>query len=394
VLDDAEMRIGYIWSRPLPSRDTDTQQVMKTIDALAAEGAEVDLILPESRHMRLIGMIAFEAELRAFYSLRSRLALRAVRGVEPSRIELERLVHALLSCLRIGGQGYDVIYTRSRSAAMLCALRGGPVVFETYRMLGADHPLLVRAYSKLASQPSMLGIVTHSDVARESIARLGFPPHKLATIHNGFDPADMQPQLTREQARAELGEDVAQPIALYTGHVRAAKGMDALLDMAALTPEVRYWVAGGHPHQVADLEAEITRRRLPHVRCLGWRPAAELRPLLYAADVLVIPPSALPLEQHGRTVLPMKVFGYLAAGRAILAPAIADLEEVLVHGENAWLVLPESPASAASALRMLIDDRALADRLGQGALRSAQGLTWRARARKMIDQIEQWKGRR
>jgi glycosyltransferase involved in cell wall biosynthesis len=385
------MRIGYIWSRPIPSRDTDTQQMMKTVDALIAEGAQVDLILPESRHMRLVGMRAFEAELRTFYSLRSQLALRAVRGVEPSRIELERPVHAILACLHVGTGHYDVLYTRSRTAAMLCALRGGPVVFETYRMLGKEHPLLTRAYAKLAAQPSMLGIVTHSNLARASIEAVGFPGHKLVTIHNGFDPEDMLPQLTREQARAELGLPDAQVIALYTGHVRARKGIAALLDMAALTPDVSYLIAGGHVEDVADLESEIARRRLAHVRCLGWRPAADLRPLLYAADVLLIPPSARPLEEHGRTVLPMKVFGYLAAGRAILGPATPDLQEVLVHAQNAWLVPPDNPQSAAAGLRKLIEDRALAQTLGAEAARTAQALTWRARARKIIDQIERWK---
>jgi glycosyltransferase involved in cell wall biosynthesis len=314
-----------------------------------------------------------------------------VRGVEPSRIELERLVHALLSCLQLGTRSYDVLYTRSRTAAMLCALRGAPVVFETYRMLGKEHPLLTRVYAKLAAQTGMLGIITHSNVARSSIAAVGFPGDKLVTIYNGFDPEDMLPQLTREQARAELGLPEAETIALYTGHVRARKGIASLLDMAALTPEVRYLIAGGHVDDVADLEAEIARRRLAHVRCLGWRPAADLRPLLYAADVLLIPPSALPLEEHARTVLPMKVFGYLAAGRAILGPAMPDLQEVLVHGQNAWLVPPDNPQSAAAGLRKLIEDRELAQALGAAAARTAQALTWRARARRIIDQIEQWK---
>jgi glycosyltransferase involved in cell wall biosynthesis len=385
------MRIGYIWSRPIPSPDADTQQVMKTIDALIAEGASVDLILPQSRHMRQVGMSAFEAELRAYYALHSQLSLRAVRGVEPSRIELERPVHALLSCLSFGARSYDVIYTRSRTAAMLCALRGGPVVFETYRMLGKEHPLLVRVYARLAAQPNLLGIITHSHVASASIEAVGFPAHKLAVIHNAFDPDDVMPRMSREQARAELGLDSTQRIACYTGDTRARKGMPALLDMAALTPEVRYLVGGGRPEAIAALEAEVARRALSNVSVLPWRPARELRPLLYAADVLLIPPSATPLEAHGRTVLPMKVFHYLATGRPILGPALTDLQEVLVHGQNAWLVPPDDARGAAAALRKLLQDRALADALAAGAARSTEGLTWRARARTLLAQIERWK---
>ena len=40
----------------------------------------------------------------------------------------------------------------------------------------------------------------------------------------------------------------------------------------------------------------------------------------------------------------MKVFSYLAAGRAILGPTLPDLQEILVHDQNAWLVPPDNAA--------------------------------------------------
>jgi glycosyltransferase involved in cell wall biosynthesis len=363
---------------------------MKTVDALGAEGVAVELILPESARMRRIGLEAFESELRAFYALREPFHLRALRGMPPSRLEIERPAHAILCSMWLEHDRYDVLYTRSRSAALLCALRCEALVFETYRKLGQEHPLLVRAYARLAARSHLLGIVTHSDVARTSLANAGFPAHKLATIHNGYDPLDLSPELSRDAARAELGLPLAQAVCCYTGHVRARKGMSALLDVAALTPEVLYLIAGGHPEDVNALRKECARRGLEHVRCLGWRPAAELRPLLYAADLLIIPPSAIPLEEHGRTVLPMKIFSYLAAGRAILAPALPDLMEVLEHDHNAWLVPPDDAPASAAAMRHLIANPALRARLGAGATLSASGLTWRARAHRLVAQISAW----
>lgn len=385
------MRIGYIWARPIPSRETDTQQVMKTVDALAAEGAEVDLIVPESRRMRAHGMAAFEAELRAFYSLRSPFRLIPLRGIEPGPLEIERPVHALVASLRLPRRRYDALYSRSRSATLLHALRGEPVVFETYRLLGADHPRFVRLLAALARRPNLLGVVTHSQLSAESIATGGFPAHKLAVIHNGYDPEDMQPVLTRQQARAELGLDPARTIGCYTGHVRARKGMAALLDAAALTPEVEYLIAGGNPDDVTALVAECERRALANVRCLGWRPAAELRPLLYAADVLLVPPTQIPLKEYGRTVLPMKIFSYLAAGRPIVAPALPDLQEVLEHERNALLVAPDDARAAAEAIRRVARDEELALTLSQAARERSLDLSWRARARKILAQIARWK---
>ena len=388
------MRIGYIWARPIPSRETDTQQVMKTVDALSAEGAELDLIVPESRRMRALGLPAFEAELRAFYSLRAPLRLVPIRGVEPSRYEVERPVHSLLSTLRLPRGRYDAIYSRSRSTTVLGALRGAPVVFETYRLLGKDQPLFVRGLAQLAARRSVLGVITHSQLSAESLARAGFPRAQLAAIHNGYDPGDMEPALTREQARAELALDPKRALCVYTGHVRARKGMAALLDAAALTPEVEYLVAGGNPADVAELARDCAARGLRNVRLLGWRPAAELRPLLYAADVLIIPPSQVPLNEFGRTVLPMKIFSYLAAGRPIVAPALPDLQEVLDHERSALLVQPDDAQRAAEAIRRIVAEPQLAQALSQGALARGQSLTWRARARRILAQIAAWQGTR
>jgi glycosyltransferase involved in cell wall biosynthesis len=387
------VRIAYIWARPIPSRETDTQQVMKTVDALSAEGAELDLIVPESRRMRSLGLSAFEAELRAFYSLRAPLRLVPVRGVEPSRLEIERPVHSLLAGAGLPRRRYDAIYSRSRSTTVLTAMRGEPIVFETYRLLGKDSPAFVRVLGALARRSNLLGIVTHSQLSADSLARGGFPRDKLATIHNGYDPDDLQPVLDRQQARAELGLDPARMLCCYTGHVRARKGMAALLDTAALAPDVDFLIAGGNPADVDALAEDCARRALRNVRLLGWRPAPELRPLLYAADALIIPPSQVPLREFGRTVLPMKIFSYLAAGRPIVAPDLPDLREVLDHEQSALLVPPDDPPAAARALHRIGAEPELAARLARGARERSTGLTWRARARKILAQIARWKAR-
>ena len=67
----------------------------------------------------------------------------------------------------------------------------------------------------------------------------------------------------------------------------------------------------------------------------GRQPIAVVSEYLYAADVLIIPPVSAPLEKFGRTVLPFKIFPYLAAGRSIVAPDLADMRELLKHEKNA-----------------------------------------------------------
>jgi glycosyltransferase involved in cell wall biosynthesis len=111
---------------------------------------------------------------------------------------------------------------------------------------------------------------------------------------------------------------------------------------------------------------------------------------LCAADCLVVPPTSEPLMRYRRTVLPMKVFSYMAAGRPIVAPNLPDLREVLTNDETALLVPPDDTNAAAAAIRALMQDSARADHIGAAARQASRRFTWEARARKIADAFDDW----
>jgi glycosyltransferase involved in cell wall biosynthesis len=73
------------------------------------------------------------------------------------------------------------------------------------------------------------------------------------------------------------------------------------------------------------------------------------------------------------------MFEYLAAGRPILASGLPVLQEVL-NGENAILLEPDDVDGWVAALRRVVEDPALAERLASQARRDAQRFSWRRRA--------------
>lgn len=158
------------------------------------------------------------------------------------------------------------------------------------------------------------------------------------------------------------------------------------MPMAEALPDVRFLLVG---HVAASpgarqLTAEITARGLVNVKMVPRVPPSEVVPYLYAADCLLIPPSSKPLHSHRRTVLPLKTFLYLAAGRPIVAPDLGDLREVLTPDHDALLVPPDSPAAAAEALRSLLADADRRERLSANATATAEQYTWDARADKIV----------
>jgi glycosyltransferase involved in cell wall biosynthesis len=218
--------------------------------------------------------------------------------------------------------------------------------------------------------------VLHSHYARDHFARLGLPDEKLLVAHNGYDPRRFEGAPDKLTLRRELCLPIDAKVATYAGHVNATKGLDIVLSAAARLPELRFLLVGSSGHGLVERLA----RAHANVTLVPWQPFDRTVHYLLASDVLIQPPSRVPLAVVGNTVLPMKLFLYLAAGRPILAPDTPDVRELLRHDHNALLVTPGDVSATAAALTRLTHDAALAARLGENAGATAQGLTWDARA--------------
>ena len=213
----------------------------------------------------------------------------------------------------------------------------------------------------------------------QSFVRLGVSEDKLLVAHNGFDPRRLEPVLDTRAARAKLGLPPDRPVVVYTGRVDARKGLDSILQMARLCPDLLFLLVGAKQPDAFTVAAE----KVDNVRLIPWKSYDEISDWLYAADVLLLPPGPDPLQRRRATVLPMKLFSYLAAGRPILARDTGDLREILRDGENALLIPPHDLDAAVGALRKLVEDPSLRERLSDNARRTSKEHTWDARAERI-----------
>ena len=72
---------------------------------------------------------------------------------------------------------------------------------------------------------------------------------------------------------------------------------------------------------------------------------------------------------------------------SILAPQQDDLSEILKDRENAILVPPDDIEQATLAVREIIGDKELQQKLSTNALRDSKEMTWEKRAGKIIQWI-------
>jgi glycosyltransferase involved in cell wall biosynthesis len=87
---------------------------------------------------------------------------------------------------------------------------------------------------------------------------------------------------------------------------------------------------------------------------------------------------------------PTKLFEYMAMGKGIVASDLDQIGEVLKHDHTAWLVKPGDVESLMEGLKVLVDDRAKRNRLGQAARNEVVAkYTWREHTRKIIEKLKE-----
>ena len=263
---------------------------------------------------------------------------------------------AFLAVAATGGRGIPVLYDMQSSLPEQLAQRPGFRFPPIHHALNyAERWLLHRCDVIVASSglASRVKVVVPEAVVRE----WHFPSAPVETS---------QSEVLALRAQLELPADI--PLVVYSGTFEAYQGLPDLLAaiplVRARVPAATFVLVGddgdsglGEDAPVAELEASGA------LRVVGRQPRSEMAPYLAMADVLVSP------RVYGGN-LPLKIFDYLAAGRAIVATDIPT-HRTLLSEDRAVLVQPRAEALAAGIVGLL-EDRHRAMRLGHAARRYAE----------------------
>lgn len=213
----------------------------------------------------------------------------------------------------------------------------------------------------------------------------------VAIIPNGVDMAAFGQPVDSAQAKARLGLD-GRLVLGFTGFVREWHRVDRVLEVMA-SPEcpanVHFLLVGDGTVRT-ELQEQARRLGLAdRVSFPGVVPRSEIPAYVSAFDVALQPHVVAYAS-------PLKLFEYLALGRAVIAPATPNIREVLDDGANGLLFDPDDDQSFRSGLLRLINDAALRDRLGQAARATIarRGLTWHHNAERVTQLAEQLLARR
>lgn len=176
----------------------------------------------------------------------------------------------------------------------------------------------------------------------------GYAPR--AAVHvvpNSVKLPELAPAALQEPARI-----------LFLGRAEKRKGIFELLPavaaLAADFPAIRLVVGGdGDLQAVRERAAELGIAG--RLEVLGWIGAEQKAGELARAAIFT-----LPSHDEG---LPMAMLEAMAAGKAIVVTPVGGIPEAVQDGVNGLLVAPGDPLALAAALRALMADPALGERL-------------------------------
>src|SRR4030095_4341321 len=119
---------------------------------------------------------------------------------------------------------------------------------------------------------------------------------------------------------------------MCTGHLYAGRGADLFLALAKSIPQAHFVWVGGRPEDVVTWKQRT--ENISNLTFTGFIPNQDLPLYQSAADILLMPYSRSILGSSGTAdsasvASPMKMFEYMAAGRAILSAELPVIREVL-----------------------------------------------------------------
>ena len=361
-----------LYSHRTHSADGQYVHIESLTDALTARGVTVEISGPGDGGRK---SLAAAPSRRAGSSLPG--AIYEAAEMAYSGVGLYRLQRA---ASRLSP---DVLYERYNlfyhSGAWLAQQRGLPFLLEVNAPLAAERAatraLSLRRFANMSERAIWRAadmVLPVTEVLARHVEAAGVPRERIRVTPNGVCDAFLNGG-DGAMIRSKFGVPADALVLGFAGFVRDWHRVDRIVRYLSSRPELPIWflLVGDGPSRVElerlAQESGVASRFV----CTGVVQRAEMPTHIAAFDIALQPAATVYAS-------PLKLFEYMALGKAILATDRENIKETLTHGENAVLFSDQDEGALFSALDVLIGDAALRARLGEAARETLlrRNLTW------------------
>jgi glycosyltransferase involved in cell wall biosynthesis len=348
----------FPWSRGTPIR------ILRVAEAMARRGHEVHVAayhlgkeLPDSAFA-----VHRIRDVPGYRYTAPGPTLRKLVQLDPMLVRLLRRLH--------GEVRFDVVHAHHYEGVLVAswACKGVPIVYDAHTTLAGELPYYPLGLPRWLKRAVGAGldrrlprradhIIAVTDSIRDRLVAIGAAvPERIHVIPNGVD---------WERFRVEHSAGRDGRTVIFTGNLSPYQGVDLLIEafarLRARRPDARLIIVTDS--SFAPYEATAQE--------LGVRDAIDLRNVPFAQQPALLATAGVAVNPRVQCDgIPQKLVNYMAAGAPIVS---FDGSAVHLRHEVTGLRVPDGDTVAmAHAIERLLDDRALAERLGNAARQQVQ----------------------
>lgn len=289
-------------------------------------------------------------------------ALRGLRALASARRNLSRLVTEVRPDVVVSCTNKDHF-----AAWPACRRAGIPSVWWVNDIVSSDFfPWLARRAFHFQARRGASRLVVVSRFARDVLVREGFPADRIRVVHNGI-PLERYRTGTRRLLRDRLNVADDEPLVGIVGRFTPWKGQRLFLELAQAwcrdRPRGRFALVGHAFNEDQAYEGELRDFLERH----GLAERVHLVPFqrdiaAALADLDVLVHASLRPEPFGRVLIEA-----MSVGVPVLAARDGGVPEIVTHDVDGLLARPGDLGEYEAALRRLLDDATLRERLRSAA---------------------------
>ena len=206
-------------------------------------------------------------------------------------------------------------------------------------------------------------VSTISCAMLDRLREKGVPDQKIRFFPNWVDISHIYPLDKPSTYREKLGIEIVKKVVLFSGTMGGKQGLMVIPEVArnlAHRQDIVFVLCG---NGVIKPQLEAASIGLINIKFLPLQPFEMLGQLLGLADIHLLPQS----PEAADLVLPSKLSGMLASGRAVIATCQEDTEIASVVSQCGLVVPPEDVNALALAIEQLMDNEVIRLQFGKQA---------------------------
>ena len=356
-------KLLYISLMRLPTEKAHGLQIMENCDAFAGTGCEVTLWVarrwntPELRKMR---------DPFAFYGLRPTFTIVRIPCIDifplfppdgpGARLAFYVLLlsYAFVSAFLLLFTRADIYYSRDELIlALLARMKAKRKIAYEAHLFPAEREGARRCSRYVASRAGSVIAITER-LREDLIAEREADAARAIVAHDGFRRERFAELPSQAEARRKSALPGEAFVVGYLGRLQMIgldKGLGDVVEALAAVSGAHLLLVGGPDEMAARLRGRWLELGLDADRFIyaGQAPPPTVPERLLMMDVCVLPHPAI--TQFAYYTSPLKLFEYMAAGRAIVASDLPAWSDVVSDGETALLAPPEDSVAWAKADR-------------------------------------------